>query len=307
MSRTRLTFFAVLAMVMSIVAVSLATQVLAAGVLIQIYIACSVFALGVTALDFIGIFGHESTHGDAHGDPVAIDGSIDGAGDGAIDGVIDGPADGVIDGSADGGDVVIDGGLDSHVSDVGDMSNMVDVTAHDSAVDLHGPGEHIEGSEFDAGDVTQGGRYGHVVDSSISDLDVRRSHMVLSALAYLRMTVYFCLGFGPTGWAAWLSGYNLLAGLAMATGVGVAALFLAQAFFRFQRSDTDSSLHSSELLRQPATVTVPLTHQTMGKVRIQIGMNVTEQYALAQNELAEFNKGDNVYIMRVTDECVYVA
>lgn len=45
----------------------------------------------------------------------------------------------------------------------------------------------------------------------------------------------------------------------------------------------------------------------MGKVRIQIGMNVTEQYALAQNELAEFNKGDNVYIMRVTDECVYVA
>ena len=129
---------------------------------------------------------------------------------------------------------------------------------------------------------------------------------VLSVLSYLRSLVYFCLGFGPTGWAAIAMGNSAVQSLIWAAPAGVAAFALAHAFFRFQRTDTDSSLHSEELFFQQATVIVPLTHDTMGKVRVQVGMNVTEQYALAAKPNARFEKGDTVRVANVTDECVYV-
>ncbi len=129
---------------------------------------------------------------------------------------------------------------------------------------------------------------------------------VLSVLAYLRSLVYFCLGFGPTGWVAIAMGNSAVQSLIWAAPAGVAAFALAHAFFRFQRTDTDSSLHSEELFFQQATVIVPLTHDTMGKVRVQVGMSVTEQYALAAKPNARFEKGETVRVANVTDECVYV-
>ena len=99
----------------------------------------------------------------------------------------------------------------------------------------------------------------------------------LSALSYLRLFVYFCLGFGPMGWAAMASGRSALVSLGLATPVGVAAVFLAQAFFRFQRRDTDSQLAGADLVGQTATVIVPLDDKTMGKVRVQVGPVVTER------------------------------
>ena len=129
---------------------------------------------------------------------------------------------------------------------------------------------------------------------------------VLSVLSYLRSLVYFCLGFGPTGWVAIAMGNSAVQSLIWAAPAGVAAFALAHAFFRFQRTDTDSSLHSEELFFQQATVIVPLTHDTMGKVRVQVGMSVTEQYALAAKPDARFEKGETVRVANVTDECVYV-
>ena len=129
---------------------------------------------------------------------------------------------------------------------------------------------------------------------------------VLSVISYLRSLVYFCLGFGPTGWVAISMGKSAGQSLIWAAPAGVAAFVLAHMFFRFQRADTDSSLHSEELFFQPGTVTVPLTHDTMGKVRVQVGMNVTEQYALATEPNARFEKGDTIRITNVTAECVYV-
>ena len=129
---------------------------------------------------------------------------------------------------------------------------------------------------------------------------------VLSVLSYLRSLVYFCLGFGPTGWVAIAMGNSAVQSLIWAAPAGVAAFALAHAFFRFQRTDTDSSLHSEELFFQQATVIIPLTHDTMGKVRVQVGMSVTEQYALAAKSNARFEKGDTVRVANVTDECVYV-
>lgn len=129
---------------------------------------------------------------------------------------------------------------------------------------------------------------------------------VLSVLAYLRSLVYFCLGFGPTGWVALTMGNSAVQSLIWAAPAGLVAFVLAHAFFRFQRTDTDSSLHAEELYFQPATVIIPLTHDTMGKVHLQMGMNVTEQYALAAEPDARFEKGDTVRVTNVTPECVYV-
>ena len=92
----------------------------------------------------------------------------------------------------------------------------------------------------------------------------------------------------------------------MAAPVGVVAVFLAQAFFRFQRHDTDSQVRGAELVGQRATVIIPLDDKTMGKVRIQVGPVVTEQYALAAQPARRFDNGDEVMVASVTDECVYV-
>jgi membrane protein implicated in regulation of membrane protease activity len=129
---------------------------------------------------------------------------------------------------------------------------------------------------------------------------------ILSALTYLRLFVYFCLGFGPMGLVAMASGRSPLTSLLLAIPVGVIAVFLAQAFFRFQRRDIDSQLASADLVGQAATVIVPLDDKTMGKVRIQVGPVVTEQYALAARPDAAFENGDRVMVTSVTDECVYV-
>lgn len=147
----------------------------------------------------------------------------------------------------------------------------------------------------------------HETAGHLSDLDARHGSTVLSVIAYLRMIVYFCLGFGPAGLAGLLTGRSAFISLLVAIPVGVIALVIAQAFFRFQRSDTDSSLRRTDLLHEQATVTVPLSHKMMGRVRIQQGMTVTEQYALAVREGDTFARGDTVRILRVTDECVYVA
>jgi hypothetical protein len=114
---------------------------------------------------------------------------------------------------------------------------------------------------------------------------------VLSALAYLRLLVYFCLGFGPAGWGAMATGRGALGSLVIAAPAGLLAALLAQAFFRFQRHDTNSALTRADLLHQEATVLVPLDH---------------EQYALAVEPDATFDKGQTVRIMRITEECVYV-
>jgi len=129
---------------------------------------------------------------------------------------------------------------------------------------------------------------------------------VLSALTYLRLFVYFCLGFGPVGWIALATGRPPLVSLGLGAGVGVLAVFLAHAFFRFQRHDTDSQLRATDLVGRPGTVIVSLDDKTMGKVRIQVGPVVTEQYALAARPGASFRTGDEIVVTSVTDEYVYV-
>ena len=190
---------------------------------------------------------------------------------------------GFLSGNQDGGDDVVDGpdAGDAQGSDVGG-GNM----------------------NFDSDLPPDEARTGQTAPADITHPTGRVA--VLSVLSYLRSLVYFCLGFGPTGWAAIAMGNSAVKSLIWAVPAGMAAFVLARAFFRFQRADTDSSLQSEELYFQRATVIIPLTHDTMGKVRVRVGMNVTEQYALAAEPNTQFEKGDTVWVTNVTPECVYV-
>ncbi len=200
----------------------------------SIYIGCTVFSVGVTLMDFLGILGHHDDH--------------------------------------DGGDMDDAGHFDGD-TDHGDQADSTD---------------HEATSDADTVETPHGGV------------------AILSVLSYLRSLVYFSLGFGPTGWVAISTGRTTVMSLVWALPAGLVALVLARAFFRFQRSDTDSSLRMEDLLFQRATVTVPISHDKMGKVRVQIGMNVTEQYALATAPNTQFERGDIVWITDVTEECVHV-
>ncbi len=275
MNRTRSLFYIILAIFLAIIATSLAFNVIDVNFLTQFFIGASVFSVGVVALDFLGIFGNNE---DGHGDHGGDDGGADGGGDGDAGGDVGGDA-----GGDDGGDFDADG-------DFGDGHGDGESDGHsdwhsDGRSDSHGAGH------------TSGHTSGHMDGASVP---------VLSILAYLRMAVYFFLGFGPTGWAALSMGRSPLVALALAVPMGVLATVAAQVFFRFQRSNTDSTVARTDLVNEAATVTVSLTHTDMGKVRVQVGMAILEQYALAVRPDMAFQKGETVRIVKVTPECVYV-
>ena len=128
----------------------------------------------------------------------------------------------------------------------------------------------------------------------------------LSILRYLRLAVYFALGFGPVGLAAEWAGSSPLGSLLWALPGGGVATWLARAFFRFQNEDVDSRPPESDLLLEQAQVIVPLSSHTMGKVRVKMGQLVLERYALAEAEAESFNTDETVQIVRITDDCLYV-
>ena len=69
MSRTRTVFFIILALYVAVLAIALASNLAGAQFLRGLFIASTVFAAGVVALDMFGIFGEH--HGDTAGDVTA--------------------------------------------------------------------------------------------------------------------------------------------------------------------------------------------------------------------------------------------
>ncbi len=51
---------------------------------------------------------------------------------------------------------------------------------------------------------------------------------------------------------------------------------------------------------------VPLDFETMGKVRVHAGMNVMEVYARAAEAGQAYQRGEEVRVVRVTDDCAFV-
>jgi membrane protein implicated in regulation of membrane protease activity len=250
MSRTRTIFFFFLAVYLAVILAALALDIVSTDFVRLIFIASTVFSVGVVLLDFFGVLGGHHG-GESSGDISA--GHVFSGDHAATDSHDAGGTAGHLPAHADAAHALSDHSSQTH----------------------HGPDQQGAGP-------------------------------ILSALSYLRLFVYFCLGFGPMGLVALATGRSAFASLLFAIPVGVTAVFLAQAFFRFQRQDTDSQLTSADLVGQTGIVIVPLDDRTMGKVRILVGPVVTEQYALAAHPGAAFKNGDQVTVSSVTDECVYV-
>lgn len=147
----------------------------------------------------------------------------------------------------------------------------------------------------------------HAAHSDTDNSHDGGSHItVLSTLYYLRIFVYFSLGFGPLGWMAELTGRSPLSALLWALAGGMASAVVANAVFKFQRKDLDSSIKVEDLFLGKARVIVPITGGSMGKVRIALGQSVTERYAMAEDAHESFPTDTEVEVVRVTDDCVYV-
>jgi hypothetical protein len=146
----------------------------------------------------------------------------------------------------------------------------------------------------------------HVGDTAADHNGDDHGHGPLILLRYLRMAVYFALGFGPLGLVAMTTGTGILGSLAWAVPGGIVTAGLARAFLRWQQRDVDSSVQDHELLAERALVLVPLSHRNMGRIRVRVGQSVVERYALAEDEGESFRTAEVVEVVRVTDECVYV-
>jgi len=156
-----------------------------------------------------------------------------------------------------------------------------------------------QGGEEDAGEQDQAD------DAAPGAVDTR-GILVLRGLRYLRSFVYFSVGFGPIGLLALWKGYGAPMSLLWSVPAGLASTFVVRRVLRFQSHDTDSTLRPEDLIMQKATVLIPLSEGSMGKVRIAVGMGVSEQYALPEHEGESFENGETVYVARVSKECVYV-
>jgi len=44
----------------------------------------------------------------------------------------------------------------------------------------------------------------------------------------------------------------------------------------------------------------------MGRVRVIVGQSVVDRFARAENPTDSFEKGESVYITRISDDCVFV-
>lgn len=261
--RTRLLFFILLGVFLVILGSALLGQVVDSNFLTQLFIAATIFSLGVLVIDFLGLLGSHD------------------------------------DGSAD------------HVDDVTHLEG-----GH--ALDHAGWLEHDHGADdggdfhaFDHTDVDDASM-AHAAEAldAQADSDDALSHQgdtaILTWIKYMRWSVYFCLGFGPVGWISMAAGRSAGWALMVAALAGVATVALAQVFFRFRPSDTGAVPSPEEMMWEQATVTIPLSHTRLGRVRLTQGMIVQEPFALAVAEGVEFRTGDQVRIVRVTDKCVYV-
>ncbi len=283
MNRTRSIFLLALAAALLILASSLARQVISPDHLLQIYVASTIFAGGVVLLDVAGVLGGH--HADGLGGHDATGEDFAGHDLGGQD---------------LGGHDLAGNDLGGHDLD-GDAGNG-SAAGHEGA-QADDAGGH-DGAASDG--QTASAAHASAAHASAARAPAATVAPILSVLAYLRLLVYFCLGFGPAGWAGLAAGWGPLRSLLLAVPVGLLALILARAFFRFQRRDTGAVPAEIDLLREQAEVIVPLDDAIMGKVRVSVGQSVSDLYALASERGRHYERGDVVQIVEVTDDCVHV-
>jgi membrane protein implicated in regulation of membrane protease activity len=256
------------------------------------YITCTIFGIGVTLIDMIGIVGdvfHEGgshgDHGGAHGDHGGLHG--DHAGDHGDHGGFHG------DHAGDHGD---------HVGDHGDA-----VSDHGHLGDSHGTheGAHTDQTSDHGHHIATTGTHGEKSSVSAHDTYVERN-VVGQVLSIARSLVHFSLGFGPVGLVALATGRGTLSSLAWSVPVGTVAMIGGRLLRRLQRQQLNSQLTTEDLIMEKGEVLVSIGEGQLGKVRILVDGIYAERYARASDPVKSLPVGTPVRVIDFSDECVYV-
>lgn len=242
------------------------------GWLLSLYIATTVFGVGVTLVDLLGGFGarsEDTSDGEASG---AED---DGGGD-AEDGTADGDEGSGEDTDAEGAD-------------------------EDGAEE--GGEQEAESDESAVGDAA----VGDAERVSIVAHDRRqRGNAVIRILSVARSVVYFSLGFGPVGLFATLRGESVGIGLVWSIPVGVAVMIGTRLLRKALRQEIDSQFKGEDFIMERGRVIVSIGRGQIGKVRINVGGTYADRYAKAKNNKEDIPAGASVRVVDVTDEYIYV-
>lgn len=167
-------------------------------------------------------------------------------------------------------------------------------------------GEAPGGDAADAGGGDAHGRAGLPMQEPAAGEAGRLGRRLFAVIWYMRLSVYFSLGFGPVGLVAILVGTAPWISLLWAAPAGLLTGWMARSFFRFQQREFDSTVTDNDLVGRPAQVTISIHPGEIGKVRIQLEQLVRDRYARGESPEVSFKKGEKVEIARVTDNCVYV-
>lgn len=237
--------------------------------LFSIYIAATIFGVGVTIVDMFGILGDLVHH--------ASEGADSGDHDGGHHG------DHHVDHDA------------AHHADGHDNSHDLDHTGDQDGGhhgDHHESHDHV--AEHEAKDLV----WVHETE--------RDFNILPRVLLIIRSFVYFSLGFGPVGVFALATGESHLASAAWSVPVGTIALIGARLLRRIQRQELDSQITIEEMIMQNGQVLVSIGQGQLGKVRVNLDGIYVDRYARAQDPQKSLPVGTTVRVVDVSEECIYV-
>jgi len=265
--------------------------------LLSLYIACTIFGVGVTIIDMLGILGdlfHGGDHGTGGGDHGGHGGAL------SDHGGVHGDS-----GSIHGDHGGVQGDFSTAYGDHGGVQGDF-ATGHGDHGGTHsdqdtGPGDHVVAHQ----DGQHAGEHGEK-GSLVSHEEYRERHVLVNILSMTRSLVHFSLGFGPVGWFALATGRGLTSSLAWSLPVGVVALIGGRLLRRIQRSELDSQVTAEDLIMGRGEVLVSIGQGQIGKVRILMEDTYADRYARAKDPNQSLSVGTPIRVVDVSDEYVYV-
>ncbi len=175
------------------------------------------------------------------------------------------------------------------IEDGGDDADAVDSKTDDSDFSIDEDGEHYDAD-----------------GSNLVDYHKHKARGLLQFIAFLRTLVYFCAGFGITGIFALLTGESSLSSLLWSVFMGLGTVGIFKIFRKIQRNKLDSSFSDRELLNMKGEALLPMSGDSMGKVRIHFGSTTVERYAKSASKETSIKKGAPIVISNVDRDVVYV-
>jgi len=175
--------------------------------------------------------------------------------------------------------------------------------SHESSLESHDEGLSLE-------DHSKNTLSHHSFDISSKDIsqykEISFLKVLLKTLSWLRMVVYFSLGFGVSGLFATFLGESSIATFLWALGLGIAVVMIYKISYKILRQEIDSTVKEDDLWLKTGEVLIPVRQGQLGKVEIKVDHRTVERYCKSFYENEEFKRGDRILIAKVTEECVYI-